>query len=308
MAHQLQQVLFEAALECRELGIVSLTVDELDGAEMTALKFHKEYLSKNRPVVVRNAIQLPSWTDDYLLQKIGDSEISVALTPDGRADSVVEVLASVAQSCPPAPDGEPRLFCLPDERKMKYSEFRKLLRKTHPHLRCYCQHQNSSLTTEFSPLLHEISLPKWAQDAFDTSTPDAINFWLGDSRSITSAHSDNYENLYTVVRGEKIFLLFNPLDLPLLCRHQFHQRKWQCQSTTENLIELSHEQKLNWILVEPKNAQYTVDVDDDSDPQPLPWIAHDLAVFIEWFERQQFSHGVDCDPSKQGLSLCIFFE
>jgi hypothetical protein len=37
---------------------------------------------------------------------------------------------------------------------------------------------------------------------------DAVNFWLGDSRSTTSFHKDNYENLYYVIAGTKTFTLF----------------------------------------------------------------------------------------------------
>jgi jumonji domain-containing protein 7 len=59
--------------------------------------------------------------------------------------------------------------------------------------------------------------------------PDAVNLWIGDSRSVTSIHSgesdnsfarfvngpsapDPYENIYCVIRGKKIFTLFPPSE------------------------------------------------------------------------------------------------
>ncbi|KAJ3129380.1 hypothetical protein HK098_001481 [Nowakowskiella sp. JEL0407] len=42
--------------------------------------------------------------------------------------------------------------------------------------------------------------------------PDATNFWLGDSKAITSLHKDPYENLYAVIAGRKIFTLIPPTE------------------------------------------------------------------------------------------------
>lgn len=52
----------------------------------------------------------------------------------------------------------------------------------------------------------------WASEAFGCQ-PDAINFWMGGERSVTSMHKDPYENMYAVVRGEKTFILQPPTDL-----------------------------------------------------------------------------------------------
>lgn len=44
--------------------------------------------------------------------------------------------------------------------------------------------------------------------------PDAVNFWLGNERSVTSLHKDNYENIYVQVRGQKHFTLLPPIGMP----------------------------------------------------------------------------------------------
>jgi len=70
----------------------------------------------------------------------------------------------------------------------------------------------SILSYILSSVAEEIS---WASEAFG-ARPDAINFWMGGSRSITSTHKDHYENLYAVVRGSKKFLLYPPVTLPFM--------------------------------------------------------------------------------------------
>ena len=43
--------------------------------------------------------------------------------------------------------------------------------------------------------------------------PDAINFWLGNSCSVTQLHKDNYENIFAQIIGRKHFVLLPPLDV-----------------------------------------------------------------------------------------------
>lgn len=44
--------------------------------------------------------------------------------------------------------------------------------------------------------------------------PDAVNFWLGNERSVTALHRDNYENIYVQIRGQKHFTLLSPVEMP----------------------------------------------------------------------------------------------
>ena len=48
--------------------------------------------------------------------------------------------------------------------------------------------------------------------------PDAINLWIGNARSVTALHRDNYENIYVQVAGRKHFVLLPPLCQP--CVHE----------------------------------------------------------------------------------------
>lgn len=74
------------------------------------------------------------------------------------------------------------------------------------------QTENDNLRDEYSPLTpHLPPSPPFARIAL-ARDPDALNLWIGNSRSVTALHRDNYENLYVQVRGRKHFVL-----LPALC-------------------------------------------------------------------------------------------
>jgi hypothetical protein len=126
----------------------------------------------------------------------GDAPVTIDVTPDGFGDSV---------------KGE--YFVTPFEEDMKFSSFVDILTKKTPRNGVhYCQHQNSSLTTQFNALMADMKIPSFARTAFG-SEPDAANFWMGDESAISSSHHDPYENIYCVVTGEKHFTLHPPTDL-----------------------------------------------------------------------------------------------
>uniref|UniRef100_A0A7S0S0S7 JmjC domain-containing protein n=1 Tax=Chlamydomonas leiostraca TaxID=1034604 RepID=A0A7S0S0S7_9CHLO len=109
-------------------------------------------------------------------------------------------------------------FVTPCELKMTLEDFFDLFRSSRAsegatRVVPYVQHQNSSLTQEFAFLTKDIQ-PRisWADEVFGGS-PDAVNLWIGDDRSVTSFHKDHYENLYGVVRGTKVFHLLPPSDI-----------------------------------------------------------------------------------------------
>ena len=71
--------------------------------------------------------------------------------------------------------------------------------------------ENDNLRSEYMALLQDIpkDIPEMSAN-LDRRMPDAINFWLGTSASVTSLHRDNYENFYAQVRGRKTFTLIPP--------------------------------------------------------------------------------------------------
>ena len=84
----------------------------------------------------------------------------------------------------------------------------------HHHDVKYAQMQNDNLRNEYQPLFPDV--PKdiaFARIALGKEA-DAINLWLGDDRSVTSLHKDNYENVYVQIRGRKHFVLLPPVEMP----------------------------------------------------------------------------------------------
>ncbi|RMZ70672.1 phospholipase A2 [Pyrenophora seminiperda CCB06] len=79
----------------------------------------------------------------------------------------------------------------------------------------YAQTQNDNLRHEYETLFSDVpaSIP-WARLALANTSPDAINFWLGNSHSTTALHKDNYENVYVQVLGRKHFVLLPPVEAP----------------------------------------------------------------------------------------------
>ena len=76
---------------------------------------------------------------------------------------------------------------MPDERRMTVAQFLEKLDNPSSNEVYYIQKQNSNLTDEFKAIFEDVdSEICWASEAFD-KTPDAINFWMGDKRAVTSS-------------------------------------------------------------------------------------------------------------------------
>ena len=56
--------------------------------------------------------------------------------------------------------------------------------------------------------------------------PDAVNLWIGNSRSVTALHRDNYENVYVQVLGEKRFVLVPPVEGVCVRERLFRGARW----------------------------------------------------------------------------------
>ena len=180
--NRLSKALENLSVEAKELYL-NLEVPRL-GKPPTPLEFLRDWVSPNVPVIIKNAFNhwpaLEKWNSDYLRQKIGHRTVTVAVTPNGYADAVV---------------GDK--FVMPEEREMEFSKFLDILEgKSKEQGIFYVQKQNSNLTSDFKELCEEAACDiPWATEAFDKN-PDAVNFWMGDKRAVTSMHKDHYENLY----------------------------------------------------------------------------------------------------------------
>ena len=235
--------------DVRELSLgTSPTIDELHSPP-SPLVFLREYVSANKPCVVRGgashwpAVAKSLWsTDSYLSAAVGaDRLVSVHLTPDGRADALT-----------PFP-GDPSRHCFASAfvRRMPMAAALRLIQD--PSFPCvpYLQEQNDCFRTEYggSALASDVdSEVPWATAALGCP-PEAVNLWVGDSRSQTSFHKDHYENLYAVVEGEKHFLLLPPTDFHRLYVRNYPAARYVGDELRLELEEPSRE--VPWCSVDP---------------------------------------------------------
>ena len=230
--------------EARDLYLPE-KVPEIFGSP-TPLEFYRNWVSPNIPVIFRNSINhwpaLHKWTSSYLRKKLGGKRISVAVTPNGMADAVYN-----------------NRFVLPEERKIPFSEFLDIMESPESSGNSgifYIQKQNGNFTEEFSEINDDAETElRWATEAFG-NPPDAVNFWMGDSRAVTSLHKDHYENLYCVIAGKKTFILYPPTDLPYIpyCNYQQSYYKQNASGKFEVIddpITQTPEEKIPWIPVDP---------------------------------------------------------
>ncbi|XP_031632331.1 bifunctional peptidase and (3S)-lysyl hydroxylase Jmjd7 [Contarinia nasturtii] len=213
----------------------------------STIEFTRDYVAKNRPVVIRGACSkweaCNKWNSDYLRNISGNKFVSVAATPNGLADGIATKM----------PENK-EYFVLPEERRMKMSEFLDKLSVSDDDQILYIQKQNSNLSEDFPELMSDIDVNtlKFAYEAFNKN-PDAINFWMGDSRSITSLHKDPYENIYCVISGYKDFILISPTDYPFIKRSKYPLGIYKTENGKIQIDPVTTGEKIEWCSIDPLN-------------------------------------------------------
>ncbi|GAB5372599.1 hypothetical protein AAMO2058_001679100 [Amorphochlora amoebiformis] len=224
--------------------VVSGGIPRISSKSLTSLKFYREYVAKNQPVIITGCLnEWPAsklWSMDYLSKILGEEKVTIDFTPDGRGDSLT-------------PDG--KTFVVPATRKVRFRDFAHILRSPKPNRVAYLQHQNSNFSKEFKILHSHIKPLRFAEEAF-SAPPDAVNIWVGDQRSVSSLHRDPYENIYCVIRGSKTFTLLPPSDAPYLAEQEFPLAELEMRRHEGGTRDCHWRinptgQKVRWIPVDP---------------------------------------------------------
>ncbi|KAF9534321.1 Clavaminate synthase-like protein [Crepidotus variabilis] len=159
-----------------------------------------------------------------------DKRISVATTPNGQADAVTKSSDGRVYFVEPAIDKMSM-----EDLLAQLSQHGNDLGDIH-----YLQSQNGNLfssssdetqsLSELSPLTKDVPQEvSWCSEAL-AQKPDAVNIWIGNEKSVTSIHNDPYENIYTVIRGEKHFVVLPPTDSWALKERYYHHARYERQS------------------------------------------------------------------------------
>ncbi|CAD7086264.1 unnamed protein product [Hermetia illucens] len=243
----LEEAFDTLSTEARELYLGSRIPELLEVP--SALDFARDYVGKNMPVVIRGCtLHWPAvlkWNSKYFRSLFSDKEVTVAVTPNGYADGIA------------SKDGED-YFVLPEEKQMLMTEFLDTLDVEGPvH---YIQKQNSNLTEDFMELFNDIDGDTliFAREAFNKN-PDAVNFWMGDQRAVSSMHKDPYENIYCVISGYKDFILIPPVDMCFVPRKKYPTGIYKTSSNGEMYIEPVIEDdaalETEWVSIDPLNPE-----------------------------------------------------
>ncbi|KAK2602042.1 hypothetical protein N8I77_008613 [Diaporthe amygdali] len=182
-------------------------VDELY-EEPSPLEFMR-YVSRNTPFVVRGGASdwnaTKTWDLGQLENLLRGLTVNVAVTPKGNADA------------PTKNEKGELVFAKPCEEDQPFSDFVQYVARQEKDASFlqdseirYAQTQNDNLRHEYISLFDQVQrdIP-FARIALQKE-PDAINMWIGNSRSVTALHKDNYENIYVQVQGQKHFVLLPP--------------------------------------------------------------------------------------------------
>lgn len=158
----------------------------------------------------------------------------------------------------------------------------------------YVQKQCSNLLDELPELTDDVEphVP-WMSAALG-KLPDAVNFWLGEARAVTSMHKDHYENLYCVISGEKNFILLPPTDRPFIPYGVYQPAVYRQQDDGEfEVVDQSDSEKVPWIPLDP--------LDPDLQRYPSYRRARPVRCSVKagemlylpslWFHHVQQSHG-----------------
>jgi peptidyl-lysine (3S)-dioxygenase / protease len=214
-------------------------------------------VSKGRPCVYElsstTSTSWPalSWTERTLLNRVKEP-VDVAVTPSGNADSLIPYPKST----------ENLLFVEPATILLSLKQLMSKLSSA-PGARSnemwetayYLQSQNSNLTsTPLSPLLEDLQ-PNFDFAEEVLGEPDARNIWIGDERSVTSIHRDPYENLYLVLRGQKTFRLWAPVDEVLMPTIMVSTGRYSYDESNDqpnfNVETDEGGEQISWVTLDP---------------------------------------------------------
>ncbi|TIB72840.1 Clavaminate synthase-like protein [Wallemia mellicola] len=202
-------------------------------------------VKNNRPAIFKSVANdweaTKSWNKEYLSHKV-TSEIEIAVTPNGNADALVEHHGVLH-------------FLEPDTKSMRMDNFLNDISAT-PNRVLYLQSQNGNLSyPEYQGLAEDVPQSITEMDDVMENKPDAVNIWIGGPESVTSLHSDPYENIYVVVKGSKTFNLYPPTERYCLnCKKcKYPHGHYICDNNGEFTVKPSGE-TISWTPIDPNKS------------------------------------------------------
>lgn len=139
--------------------------------------------------------------------------------------------------------------------------------------------KNDCLRTEVAKLFSAQIFPEtfsFAEEAFGTGPPDAINLWIGNERSVSSMHKDHYENLFYVCSGQKEFVLCPPADALFLHEDVFFIGTFCTSRSQCSDREPENQHCPSWVVVADDKQD-----DCEDNAYKTKWIEPDILKHLE---------------------------
>ena len=281
----------------------------------SAFLFLRDFVSASRPCIIRCNDLPKSLTLDDIVKDTNDLPLVVDVSPDGHADVIRSVRRNgrremffVQPEVRRMSAGQFRTMlrrrrqhrCSPVEKKHRNPD---ILSRTFPLAGCldesthhdesgadceeevvYYSRQNDCLRNELPGLWAKGMFPSsfaWAEQAFGTGPPQAVNLWIGNEQATSSMHKDHYENLFCVLSGEKIFTLCPPVDAPFLYERDYPSGRFHYSRATQQWTVVPHQPSDG----APKTRWIEANVVQKNDPQhlqsfPLLRYAHPVEIKV----------------------------
>jgi hypothetical protein len=187
---------FKTDINCWLMNeLSSISVDEVSPEE-----FFSRYISTRQPIKFRNQLHdLPwnvnSWTNQYLKEMAGKSQVKVEYREDSQGR-----------------------FGKGNEKTMEFGEF--IDNMSSGDQRWYLTTQKLDYSAEGQPMIVSHPITELLGDIPIRPTlmgnliPQNINLWMGNSDRPTSSglHHDFHDNLYILLRGRKTLVLYPPAE------------------------------------------------------------------------------------------------
>ncbi|ODO09988.1 hypothetical protein I350_02212 [Cryptococcus amylolentus CBS 6273] len=214
------------------------------------------------------------WSKSKVYEDVaGDKKVTVAVTDDGWADSVRTL-----------PNGR-KTFVKALDAKMTIKDLVSRLGKSPIWNRkpkedreaYYLQSQDGNIyrdTPHYSGDPEDLNMfqeyikrdVEWMKGAVGRES-EAVNLWIGDSRSTTSLHHDPFENIYHVLAGSKIFTLLPPIETAHL-KQRFYAPSTLQRDENNDLVPV-----LDPALARPSSSSSSSFSSSRDGPPKIPWVA-----------------------------------
>ncbi|ODN81845.1 hypothetical protein L202_02206 [Cryptococcus amylolentus CBS 6039] len=209
------------------------------------------------------------WSKSKVYEDVaGDKKVTVAVTDDGWADSVRTL-----------PNGR-KTFVKALDAKMTIKDLVSRLGNRKPkedREAYYLQSQDGNIyrdTPHYSGDPEDLNMfqeyikrdVEWMKGAVGRES-EAVNLWIGDSRSTTSLHHDPFENIYHVLAGSKIFTLLPPIETAHL-KQRFYAPSTLQRDENNDLVPV-----LDPALARPSSSSSSSFSSSRDGPPKIPWVA-----------------------------------